>query len=179
MDQGHVNTWLQAARDALAELATSQGESLREYATTLLGAVVAPTHSVFFQIGDGAIVVRPTPADGWCFIVWPQHGDYANTTHFLTQDDALERVAVEACQGPIQDMAVFSDGIEGLVLHAASRTVHAPFFDSMITPVRALGDPGPSSELSSALAEYLESAAVCARTDDDKTLILASCRSEP
>jgi hypothetical protein len=60
------------------------------------------------------------------------------------------------------------------VLHQATQSVHSPFFDKIFAPVRALDGPGYSEELSSKLETYLSSPLICERTDDDKTLLLAS-----
>lgn len=77
---------------------------------------------------------------------------------------------------PIDEVALFTDGIESLVLHYASKTVHNRFFDNMFAPVRALEKEGMDADLSKELEKYLASPAVCERTDDDKTLILAKRR---
>jgi hypothetical protein len=75
----------------------------------------------------------------------------------------------------IDEVAVFSDGIENLVLHSATRTVHAPFFDAMFPPVRQ-HPSGFAADLSLGLEKYLLSPLICDRTDDDKTLVLATRR---
>jgi hypothetical protein len=46
----------------------------------------------------------------------------------------------------------------------------------MFGPVRALEVEGIDTELSLGLEQYLASPTVCERTDDDKTLILATRR---
>jgi hypothetical protein len=60
------------------------------------------------------------------------------------------------------------------VLQYSTNTVHSPWFNQMLPPVRGLAQPGFDEALSKKLAMYLSSEAVCARTDDDKTLLLAS-----
>ena len=105
------------------------------------------------------------------------HGEFANTTYFATEDYAADHLAFEKTAGRIDEVALFSDGIEPLVLHYATKSVHAPFFDRMFPAVRGLGPPGRDAALSDALAAYLDSPAICERTDDDKTLILASRRA--
>jgi len=62
------------------------------------------------------------------------------------------------------------------VLQKAAKAVHGPFFDSMFPAVRRSTASGVDVELSRALGVYLSSAPVNQRTDDDKTLILASRR---
>jgi hypothetical protein len=90
----------------------------------------------------------------------------------------LARRAIGWCRwrsrNPVHELAVFTDGIEPLVLQYSTNTVHSPWFNQMLPPVRGLAQPGFDEALSKKLAMYLSSEAVCARTDDDKTLLLAS-----
>ncbi len=44
----------------------------------------------------------------------------------------------------------------------------------MIKPVDHAGEAGKLANLSAALGRYLDSPAICERTDDDKTLVLVS-----
>lgn len=169
--------WLDEVRIALQSAADDHGLELRQFACTLLAAVVSPTHSAFFQIGDGAIVVRPH-GDSWSYVFWPQHGQFINTTNFITDTTAPDVLEFEVVAGRIEEVAVFTDGIESLVLHFASQSVHAPFFDQIFQPVRNHVSVGLIEDLSSKLQSYLSAPLVCERTDDDKTLILAS-RSGP
>jgi len=157
----------------IARQAELDGASIRDFACTILVAVVSPTHACFLQIGDGAIVVRHR-GDDWAYVFWPQHGEYANTTTFVTEPAALASFEFMCSPELIDEVAAFTDGIESLVLHFASKTVHGPFFDSNFRAVRALPEPGQDAELSDKLALYLGSPAICDRTDDDKTLLLAS-----
>jgi hypothetical protein len=52
--------------------------------------------------------------------------------------------------------------------------VHQGFFHDMMRPVRESRAQGLDPRLSEALGNYLSSAEICERTDDDKTLILAT-----
>ncbi|WP_129780363.1 PP2C family serine/threonine-protein phosphatase [Peristeroidobacter soli] len=173
LDRLQAREWLDNVVAALNARATTDGERLRDYACTLLAGILSPTHAVFVQVGDGAMVVREGPEE-WCYIFWPQHGEYINTTSFITEPESLEKFEFELVANPIHELAVFTDGIESLVLQYATNTVHSPWFNQMIPPVRALAQGGFDDPLSRKLAAYLASEAVCARTDDDKTLLLAS-----
>jgi hypothetical protein len=124
-------------------------------------------------VGDGAIVIRPR-GDNWCHVFWPQHGEYINTTVFITDPTALGRFEFGVNKNPIDEVAAFTDGIEALVLHYATESVHDPFFDSVFPAVRALSTAGYDEALSEKLGQYLGSPTICNRTDDDKTLLLAS-----
>jgi hypothetical protein len=150
----------------------------QDYACTLLAAIIGERASVFAQIGDGAIVVSRRPADGWNYVFWPQHGEFANTTNFVTSDNVLLALDFESTVEPIEEIAIFTDGIEDLVLHKADQTVHAPFFDSMFRSVRRSQARGQDAALSRDLEKYLSTRPITERTSDDKTLILASRRRE-
>jgi Protein phosphatase 2C len=168
-----VRSWLDNVVEALNARATADEAPLRDYACTMLAAILSRTHAVFVQVGDGAMVVREGPED-WCYIFWPQHGEYINTTHFITEPSSLEKLEFELIPRTIHELAVFTDGIEPLVLQYATNAVHSPFFNTMLTPVRDLLQPGFDATLSQHLSTYLSSPVICSRTDDDKTLLLAS-----
>ncbi|HEX8825551.1 MAG TPA: protein phosphatase 2C domain-containing protein, partial [Archangium sp.] len=133
----------------------------------LLTAVVGEHGSVFAQVGDGAIVVRR--GGDYVPVFWPQVGQYANSTWFLTSRD-MEQVLEVTCGEPVDELAVFTDGLQMLALHFASRSVHRPFFESLFSTLREAARP---EELVVPLRTFLDSPAVNARTEDDKTLVLA------
>lgn len=174
--------WLKGVREQIADIAAEAEAEMRDYAATLLVTVLGPNYAAFGQIGDGAIVV-PTDEQDWTWIFWPQHGEYANTTYFVTDNDALEKLEFDAGPRTIMEVAIFSDGLEAMVLDYRSRAVHQPFFNRMISPLRQQRATGNAPILSKHLETYLSSSTVTERTDDDITLILASRRhfaaSEP
>src|SRR5689334_12160819 len=49
-------SWLENAATAVQQAAEREGMPVREFACTLLAAIVAEHHAVFVQVGDGAIV---------------------------------------------------------------------------------------------------------------------------
>jgi hypothetical protein len=169
-----VSTWIENAAEAVQQAANEEGLALREFACTLLAAVVSDEHALFLQIGDGAIVFGARGEDDWCIASWPQHGEYLNTTRFLTEPASREAFEFTLAELPVYEVAVFTDGIEGLVLHYATQTVHSPFFDGMCPAVRASDAPGFNAALSRQLESYLSSPAITERADDDITLLMAS-----
>lgn len=170
-----VRNWVTGVKIAISAQADSNGSVPRDYACTLLAAIIADEAAAFLQIGDGAMVIVDEVGE-WAWVHWPQKGEYVNTTCFITDGDADQQMAFAVVQRSIKEVAIFTDGIESLVLHYASKTVYAPFFDRMFIPVRASTDRGIIQDLSIALKRYLASPAICDRTDDDKTLILATRR---
>jgi hypothetical protein len=57
-----------------------------------------------------------------------------------------------------------------LALNFATKTAHQPFFLPMFQSIRGTQD---ANDLQIPLRQFLDSEAVNARTDDDKTLVLA------
>src|SRR4051812_33305431 len=125
---GQACVWIEAAVDHLRSVAEECGHAPRDYACTLLGAIVGTEQAVFVQVGDGAIVVSHGEEDGWSYVFWPQHGEYANTTNFIQSPDLASVLAFDLAPRRVDELAIFSDGIENLVLHKASKSVHEPFF---------------------------------------------------
>jgi hypothetical protein len=176
IDRAFVLAWLRKLRRKIAVRAARAGIRGVDYACTALGAVVAPDRAVFFQIGDGAIVVPGQNGRGdYDWVFWPQHGEFVNTTNFVTQRDAWRALEIEFRMGAIDEVALFTDGIERLVLDLRAKTAHAPFFRPLFGWLSATKPP-ERSETSPALVQYLGSKQVCDRTDDDKTLIMATRR---
>jgi hypothetical protein len=163
--------WLDDARARIAAAARAERRESRDFSCTLLVALVSGARAVFFQIGDGAIVYRGR--DGaYVPAMWPQNGEYANCTWFVTDDDAAQRVQSVAAEG-VDEVALLTDGLQGLALRFDTREAHGPFFEPMFARLRAEGEGEPES-LREELRAFLDSAPVNQRTDDDKTLVLAT-----
>lgn len=179
VDRVVAASWVREAASAVRAVARLEGNSEKEYSSTLLAAIVGTHCAAFLQIGDGAIVVSHGAADGWSWVFWPFHGEYANQTVFLLSMDALERMEFEFAPRRIDALSIFSDGIERMVLNTKTKEVNNEFFDQMLRPVVSSPKTGLDESLSSALASYLGSRTVNSRTTDDKTLVLATRRARP
>ena len=166
-------SWVEGVREQIADVAGVAEAEMRDYAATLLVAVLGPEHAAFGQIGDGAIVVL-TGEFEWAWVFWPQHGQYVNTTHFVTDGDALKRLEFDTGPRTVREIAAFSDGLEGLVLDNKSRSAHQPFFNRIVAPLRGSKETGWDEKLSKHLEAYLSSGTVSSKTNDDVTLVIAS-----
>jgi alpha-D-ribose 1-methylphosphonate 5-triphosphate synthase subunit PhnG len=157
---------LGAVRDAVGEEARERERPAGEFASTLLVLVAAPWGTLAAHIGDGAIIVD----DGTLRVLtWPEQGEYANVTVFLTTASAVENARIVEA-GPISRFALLSDGLQNLALDYAAHTVFAPFFEPMLRP---LGNPEADRvKLEAALDTFLGSPTINRRTDDDKSLVL-------
>lgn len=179
LSRAFFEDWLAHFREEISRRAEPEGLTPRDFAATLLGAIVEEDRAGFVQIGDGAIVTaeRAGP-DGYSPVFWPRRGEYANATYFATDADAPTHLAFERREAPIDELALLTDGLQGLALEYRTRGAYLPFFRPIFAPVRA--EPaGHAIKLSAALKTFLGSPRVNARTDDDKTLILASRQKRP
>lgn len=177
-----VTAWEAEIRDLLTDLhggleaeAAARGCSLREFACTFLLAVVTPDALIGAQIGDGAIVYRSRSeetAGEITLLTAPHHGEYLNETVFLTTDDYLDCLQWNYHAGAPDALALFSDGLQMLALDMKSQppTPYVPFFGPLFTFMKGHPD---GLEREQKLRAFLESERVCARTDDDKTLVIA------
>jgi len=164
-----VKNWIAASREAIAADAQERGQRLKEYACTILGAVAGNDRVVYFQIGDGAIVA----GSGLQYqtIFWPEQGEYANTTFFITDEHYLDRLHVLHAESP-DEIALFTDGLQSLVLSFAQKKAHAGFFVPLFDALQKDPENGFSG-FSAQLGSFLCWDDISARSDDDKTLVLA------
>jgi hypothetical protein len=172
VDVTTITSWIEGAREQIAETARQKGLHVRDLACTLLFAVLGETRSLFAQVGDGAWIAQVNGI--YKPITWPSGGEYANQTTFITSPNWREVMQFQVMHEPLSHVAGFTDGLQMLALHFQSRSVHAPFFDSKFMALRATND---ETSLLAPLIAYLGSPSLCERTDDDKTLVMA-CRSE-
>jgi hypothetical protein len=164
-------------RDVVAHIANEAAtvsEDEATFACTLLGCVVQEDFAMFLQVGDGAIVFRTECDPTWRLALRPHRGEYANETLFVTSPDAPRQMQVRTVEARVTELAIMTDGVEFLAIQLATATPHAPFLEHVMRGLRLEKRPGYSSDHHRFLEDFLSSAAVCQRTDDDKTLILAS-----
>jgi hypothetical protein len=164
-----IEAWVDAARATVLEEASAQGVQPRQLACTLLGAVAGDAWTAYVQIGDGVIVFDGET--GYELAFWPANGEYANTTRFLTDEDYRAHLRIEIVPWQVDEIALLTDGLQMLALDFAQARVHGPFFAPLFRTVRS----GPDEEtLRASLLEFMDSRRVNDRTDDDKTLLLAT-----
>ncbi len=164
-----VEAWIEVARERLIEAAEANGSTPRQFACTFLAALVGDGWAAFAQLGDGVIVFDGP--DGYDFPFWPDNGEYANTTRFLSEDDHRQHLRIEIVKRNVSELAVLTDGLQMLALDIAGAKVHDRFFAPLFKAVRN----GPDEAvLQASLLEFLGSKRVNERTDDDKTLLLAT-----
>lgn len=164
-----LEAWVDVARQRLIDEATAKGVTPRQLACTFLAALVGDGWAAFVQVGDG-IIVFDGP-EGYNLAFWPNNGEYANTTRFLSEDDYQRHMRVEIVHRQLSEVAVLTDGLQMLALDIAGGKVHAPFFAPLFKTVKNSGD---QAALETSLLKFMNSPRVNERTDDDKSLILAT-----
>jgi len=163
-----VEDAFRAARAALEMDAEERARPVRDYACTLLVVVADEHQTLVGQIGDGAIVGMPFE-DDLTVLSWPQQGDYANATFFLS-DETSEPVFTEGAA--LEAFSMLSDGLQMVALEYDRLRAHSAFFGPFFTALRDA--TMPLEELEHHLSVYLESDPILAeRTDDDLSLIVA------
>jgi len=172
LSENNVIEWIKNAKRKIYSLADENNLTARDYACTVLCSIVAENTALFFQIGDGAIVVSKYNALGVVF--WPDSGEYVNSTYFITDEDAISTLRITKVESKINEVALFSDGLQHLALSYALKTPHHPFFDPMFNIMRNRKNTN-CDDLDKQLQAFLNSDEINSRTDDDKTLVLATC----
>ena len=166
-----IRGWLDDVRDRISMLARKHNAVPRDFAATLVGSLIATNYALFVHVGDGASVFKARGSSEWIVASWPAQGEYAATTFFVT-DDPEPHCRFVVVDEPVDEIAVFTDGIERLVLDFSRQSAFAPFFEKMFFPLKT-SVAGRNRKLSRDLRRFLDSPSVCDKTDDDKTLILA------
>jgi hypothetical protein len=171
-DRSIAMIWLKAVRDRLIAEAETRSVEVRQLACTLLLAVVGADQSLFAQIGDGAIVTLDSATEYAKVqpVFWPQNGEYANTTYFVTDARFDELALFEHRPSSSDGVAVFTDGIQILAIDYASKSAHGPFFEPFLRQLRETSEPW---SLDIPFRQFLNSKSVNERIDDDKTLVIA------
>ena len=163
--------WIDDIRDEISHHAKKRQSIPRQFATTVAGIIFNDDQLAHFSIGDSAVVARK--GDEWLTLCFPENGEYASTTYFLT-DEPWPKFQFARIENDFDAFSLFTDGIAEIALSFQEGCAHKPFFDRMILPIDRLAAPGISKDLSSSLKLWLGSEKVCQRVDDDKTIILIS-----
>lgn len=166
--ESDVRSWFLAAQSEVILLAESLAHEPRQYASTLVLAVIGAHRAVFAQIGDGCSVFQSA---GEIYVpIWPQSGEYANTTNFLTDEQLERKIEVRFEESQVEAFAILTDGLQQLALSFRDKKPHPGFF---LPFFKMLSEAQFQDDLVVPLRRFLDSPAVNDRTDDDKTLVVA------
>ncbi len=164
--------WISYFQRKIAEISQKDKKELRDYASTFVGAVIGAHYAVFYQVGDGGIVFSASgDVESYRFAIAPVEAEYVNVTDFVTDETAAERLRFELVEEKIEDLILFSDGIYPVAVDYQKSAPHEPFLMPMIAPLR---NAAALNGLNEKLENFLSSPKINEKTDDDKTIILAS-----
>ncbi len=166
-----LTDWIDELRDRISAIADRRGSAPRQFASTLAAIVILPDEILTLHVGDSAVVGRR--GREWDVLCWPENGEYASSTYFIT-DDPEPHLNIARQPREHDAFALFSDGVGDLALLQLEQAAHPRFFEPMMRPVDSALGQGRLIQLSEKLGTYLAGPSVCERTDDDKTLILIS-----
>jgi hypothetical protein len=177
-DNIEINTGLiiglaESLYDNLQIQASALNVNLNEFSCTYLGCVLYETNSILFQIGDG-LIIREDNCGNYTSIWLPENGEYSNTTTFLIDDPFFGNLRIMELNQPINEIAITTDGLQTLILNNQTNSIHQPFFLELFKWIRLANTQEKINELGEKLEEYLSSQIINSRTDDDKTLFLAT-----
>ena len=145
---------------------------------------MTPMGGLVVQIGDSPVVLarsgKALDAEGNkgvdhfadCRILTPEKGEYANETHFVTQDDWRGRLQPNILNpGRFSTILVMSDGAGDLVINR--KQIFKPFSGSMIAKLLQARDGAERDQVLEALITDPRCDEV---TGDDKTLVVMYSR---
>lgn len=172
LTQDFGRRWISYFQEQIGTTAAANKKELRDYASTLVGSVIGANAAAFYQIGDGGIVFSASGApSSYRFAIAPVEAEYVNVTDFVTDETAAERLRFELVEEKIEDLILFSDGIYAVAVDYQNNQPHEPFLMPMIAPLR---NSAALNGLNEKLENFLGSPKINEKTDDDKTIILAS-----
>lgn len=157
------------ARNRLQQHADSEGKALRDFACTLLVAVVTPQGWHTLHIGDGAIVGMY--ADGSAQTLSnPDNGEYVNETVPLTNNEYFKHLRYAHKQEVLSGIALMSDGVQPMGINYRTGLPFAGFFQPLMEWLIHLSDIEQADSIMHAM---LDSDKFRQKSDDDMTLVLA------
>jgi len=164
--------WIEFFQAQIADIARQETKEMRDYASTFVGAIVGGSGAAFYQVGDGGAVFSASgKTTSYQFAVEPNESEYVNMTEFLTDETAAKSLRFRFVEEAIEDLILFSDGIFAVAVDYQTSQPHEPFLMPMIAPLRR---GNANDGLNEKLEKFLASPKLNEKTDDDKTIILAS-----
>ena len=110
-DDATLHVWVERARQRIALAAARRGLQPRDFACTLLFALSNGRQTLVAHTGDGGIVAHHAQTQTWQTLSWPEHGEFAATTRFIT-DTPPEQTRIGRFDAPFDALAVFTDSID-------------------------------------------------------------------
>lgn len=167
--------WHTICLEVLDTEAKRHATSRAAFAATALFAVATNERAMFFQIGDGAIVVSPSedgrPSGAFHWVFWPDKGEeYHNVTTFVTSKNAIEKAEGCIYEAALDRIALFTDGTQDAALYYRNASAHPRFFERCF---ELFSTGSGNLEQEQVISTILASPSLAKTSHDDKSLILA------
>jgi len=170
IDEGILYHIVSRIRDFILLESQWEGYSLRDYACTIVGAVIGEKKAIFFQIGDGGIVIKENK--NFNVVFWPIEGMYVNMTNFITDKNYENNLRVTISNNYLEGLTLFTDGLQRQILDMQKREAYQRFFDYVFD----IFDKYDDSNILEEFYLLLDGNEIRKRSDDDRTFIIAKKR---
>jgi len=154
---------------AINEEAQRLNCSYQDLACTLIIFFALPNSITAMQIGDGFLAVRPVDGD-LQLLFTPDKGEYINETTFITSSNAFEEMQVKVLEKPCSFICASTDGLEKVAINFKDWQPFPPFFNPLEEYMKETVETHEDDQY---IIDFLNSERLNARTNDDKTLLLA------
>ncbi len=168
IDHNKISSIVREIRDYISIAALYEGYSLRDFACTFVGVVIGDDKAVFFQIGDGGIVIKE--GNDYRVIFWPFEGIYVNMTNFITDENFQDFLKISIFDNFFEGVTLFTDGLQRQILDLKKREAYPRFFNYMFELFAKHNDKSIINEFHL----ILDGTDINKRTDDDRTFIIAT-----
>jgi len=181
LGQGETDTCLllhagiKKARQTLVQLAAREICPLRDFACTILLILASRDMLGTAHIGDGAIVVRASGENK--IVSAPENSEYVNVVVPLTSNSWEEALRMRESFGPVECIAVFTDGLQNAALKKTG-DLYEPFnafFNPLFSYSLNVEDPECARK---EIQNLLSSQKIQGSSDDDITLVIAVLHKE-
>lgn len=171
VNQAHdvYNDLLKAVLKGINEEAQRLNCSNQDLACTLLVFFANYNSICAMQIGDGFIAVRPVDED-LQLLFTPDKGEYINETTFVTSSNAFEEMQVKVLEKSCSFICASTDGLEKVAINFKDWQPFPPFFNPLEEYMKETAETEEDDQY---IIDFLNSERLNARTNDDKTLLLA------
>lgn len=160
---------LKAVLTAINEEAEKLNCVYKDLACTLI-VFTANDHCITaMQVGDGFLVVRPIDSE-LQILFTPDKGEYINETTFVTSVNAFEEMQVTVLENSCSFICASTDGLEKVAINLKDWQPFSPFFKPLEEYMSETVTPEKEDQY---IIEFLNSERLNARTNDDKTILLA------
>lgn len=164
-----LKAWVSSYQEELQQ----KSPPIADYASTLLLAVIGRSGGFVAQIGDGLIAyaVKGGPLNA---AIAPARGEYANTTFFVTDSDAVEQLHVHPVHEGVDRLVVATDGLQGIIYDCREHLVNQKFFSPIFGLLNKMDPEEAKGQENDGLSKLLLRQDIASRSEDDKTLVIAS-----